>query len=71
MFTYFSVVLSLLRSIAAPFVLYVLLASSLKCACHVKKYVAAVACAVPLAEGVRYLDRFSAYGPLAIMGMVW
>ena len=29
--------------------------------------VAAVASAVPLARGVRYLDRFSAYGPLRCM----
>ena len=57
---YFSIVLSLLQPIAAPFVLYVLLASSLKCACHVKSMSQLLLAQYTpgLAEGVRYLDFF-------------
>ena len=63
LFTYFRIVLSTCCFTAASFVVYALLDVK-KCAFHVKVHVTAAASAVPLARGVRYLDRFCEYGPL-------
>ena len=46
--------------------MYAVFSRSLKCAWNVKTHVASAACVVPLRGGVRYLDRFSAYGPLVL-----
>ena len=56
--------LSVLCWILACFAFNVLFKRQKKCAFYVKVHVTAVADAVPLARGVRYLDRFSGYGPL-------